>query len=267
MVQVTAWDEPGNAKEDATQFISDTCRQLTAAGQTADPVAILGPQIDERRAQLAQHPEDLFLRTKLLRAHRVLGLALEFLHRFDDAVQWNQKAIDLMGTPLPLHHSLSETDAEHLSMLVLGQAVCLDALGDEIKAEQAWEASRKFSGDRFKGFEFFNRAVKMARNRQGENGVRLIDQQLANAGADLGLRYNAACVYALASTDTDLTVERSDEMANRAVELLRDCLSEDFFNDPNQLANVKVDKDLDSIRDRPDFKEFFSQLRLLDSKD
>lgn len=260
MVQVTAWDEPGNAKEDAIQFISDTSRQLTAAGLTADPVAVLGPQIDERQSQFAERPDDLPLRTKLLRAHRVLGLTLEFLHRFDEAVQWNQKAIDMMGTPLPLHNALTQMDAEHLSQLVLGQAVCLDALGDESKAKDAWEISRAFSGERFKEFEFFSRAGKMARNGQGENGVRLIDKQLATAGADLRLRYNAACVYALASADQDVTPERSQELARRAIQLLKECREQKFFEDAGQRANVRSDADLAAIRESEEFQKFLSEL-------
>jgi hypothetical protein len=104
------------------------------------------------------------------------------------------------------------------------------------------------------------RAGKMARNGQGGNGIRLIDKQLATAGADHSLRYNAACVYALASAGKDITPERSQELAQRAMQLLEECREQEFFENAGQRANLRTDPDLAAIRDREDFQKFLSEL-------
>ena len=71
--------------------------------------------------------------------------------------------------------------------------------------------------------------------------------------------YNAGCVHALASTharqDTKLVPaereQRAEEYARRAVELVRRAVAKGF----NDLAHIKKDRDLDSLRSREDFQK------------
>lgn len=259
LIRITAWTGSGPANDDACLFISKTYQRLGSAGRPADPVIVLKPGLEEWKARLAERPGDSMIRSKLIRGYRTLGLTLEYLHRFEDAVRWGEEAIAMLGSPLPPRSELSPMDGEHVAQLLLGVAVCLDATGDEERSEAAWAASRNYSGERIESFEYYNRAVKLARNGQGEKGVALVERQLAAAGPDPTLRYNAACVYAQASTDTDLAADRSEEFARRAIELLNECRSSNYFENASHMANARRDPDLDPLRRRQDFKEQFPE--------
>lgn len=69
----------------------------------------------------------------------------------------------------------------------------------------------------------------------------------------LTTRYNVACAYAIASQKSP---EARERYAHRAVELLGSLLSEGYFNTPGPRAQLRKDKDLKVLEDRPDFKAF-----------
>lgn len=83
-----------------------------------------------------------------------------------------------------------------------------------------------------------------------------------------GILYNLACVYSLASVsireETALTVDDRKQLAEqyaaRAVQLLINAQSVGYFNDPAKLAKFKKDRDLDSLRSRPDFQKLQASL-------
>jgi tetratricopeptide (TPR) repeat protein len=68
--------------------------------------------------------------------------------------------------------------------------------------------------------------------------------------------YDLACVYALASKDAVAQAERAERYAARAVELLRQAVQKGY----RDLAHLKSDKDLDTLRQRDDFRKLSVEL-------
>jgi len=68
--------------------------------------------------------------------------------------------------------------------------------------------------------------------------------------------YNAACVYAIcAGKVKDKDSAAADGYAAQAVALLRQGHAAGFFKDPAMLKQLQKDRDLDPLRERPDFKQ------------
>jgi hypothetical protein len=63
--------------------------------------------------------------------------------------------------------------------------------------------------------------------------------------------YNSACVYALAHAKT-----KHDKHAVRAIELLRQAVGKGY----RDVAHLRKDADLDSLRPRDDFRQFIAEL-------
>lgn len=109
-------------------------------------------------------------------------------------------------------------------------------------------------------------AVFLARIGQTEQAVQITEEKLR--GSDNGGEfYNAACVYALASTAPALTTAHKEELASRAIALLGKANEAGVFNDPKEWENAKNDPDLDPLRGRDDFKKRMAQWEADKSKD
>jgi hypothetical protein len=67
--------------------------------------------------------------------------------------------------------------------------------------------------------------------------------------------YGFACVYAVASASAR-SADRKKEHADRAMELLRKAVKAGY----NNAAHMKKDTDLDSLRDRVDFKQLIAEV-------
>jgi serine/threonine-protein kinase len=103
-------------------------------------------------------------------------------------------------------------------------------------------------------------------SRQGEHGRATVAAEAAAAGTLPGasVLYDAACAYALGSAVVrrDGKVGEGDrrrleqQYASRAVELLRQAIAQGYKN----VAHLKKDTDLDTLRGRDDFKELLAQL-------
>jgi serine/threonine protein kinase/tetratricopeptide (TPR) repeat protein len=101
-----------------------------------------------------------------------------------------------------------------------------------------------------------SRAVSRVHVGQVETGLKDADE--AAAGKVPGALYNAACAYAVASADRDLSPERTEELARRAVELLEQVRATGYFDDPKRAAHSKADPDLYHVRNRADFQALFA---------
>ena len=84
---------------------------------------------------------------------------------------------------------------------------------------------------------------------------RLLKNSKPSVRADV--KYNVACAYALASTKV---IEMQDAYATRAVELLNELMTKDYFKQKQRLENLMRDNDLDPIRERDDFRAFLKAL-------
>jgi len=69
-----------------------------------------------------------------------------------------------------------------------------------------------------------------------------------------GCRYNLACTLAIMVRITP--AERREALSAQSVAELRNAVVAGYSN----LANIRIDKDLDSLRERDDFKAFFAEM-------
>jgi hypothetical protein len=138
-----------------------------------------------------------------------------------------------------------------------GRALCLDALGREAEAERAWEDHRAFTGEDLLRSRF--RAVCWAKNGHPERGFRLAEDWLHQRdGRDK--RFDAACVYAMASASPALKSALKKQYADRAIALLDECRANGFFRDANHIACARSDEFLNPLRGREDFKKLLAGL-------
>ncbi len=75
----------------------------------------------------------------------------------------------------------------------------------------------------------------------------------AGAPQMLLVKYNAACVFALAGAKADDSVRRV-ELADRAMKLLDELKADRYFRNPNNARALATDADLAPLRDRDDWR-------------
>jgi tetratricopeptide (TPR) repeat protein len=80
--------------------------------------------------------------------------------------------------------------------------------------------------------------------------------------AAAGTVYDAACVFALAGASAQKDTKQVEDYARRAVALLREAVRKGY----NKLDHIRRDSDLDSLRQRADFREVLKELEEKRSK-
>ena len=103
-----------------------------------------------------------------------------------------------------------------------------------------------------------------------ESGEQLAELEIPDeqAAARAGNFYNAACLLSLASAavakDEELDeTERQplvDKYVLRAMALLKEARSLEFFQDPTMVPHIQKDTDLDALRERDDFQQLLKEL-------
>jgi len=96
--------------------------------------------------------------------------------------------------------------------------------------------------------------------------ISRIDDKAAGSGM---ARYNVACAWSLilasAQRDHDLSASAhqklSDDYGSRALQWLEKSRAAGYFQDGANLHYLQTDKDLDSLRSRPDFQKFVQDLQ------
>jgi tetratricopeptide (TPR) repeat protein len=146
------------------------------------------------------------------------------------------------------------------------------AAGKKAEAEQAFlaalEISKKLVATQpgmARGREVLaSCAVELARMGTHARATAEVDALANDASAPKGDLYDAACVYSLsvaaARKDPKLSPAEREKLAeryaSRAVELLRRAMQKGY----RDVKNAKADKDLDPLRERPDFKQLLAEL-------
>lgn len=77
--------------------------------------------------------------------------------------------------------------------------------------------------------------------------------ETSNQGNKWDVMYNVACAYAVAAA---VRPADADRHATRAVALLNELAKTYYFRVPQRVAHLDKDTDLDSLRDRDDYKAF-----------
>ena len=112
------------------------------------------------------------------------------------------------------------------------------------------------------------RAVTFARLGRHEQATQAARELLAARQTLSGGLYNLACVFAVAASkarnDPKLTMPEKERLAStyegEAIRLLRQADAAGYFKHPGTLAEMKNDKDLQSLQSRTEFKALTASL-------
>jgi tetratricopeptide (TPR) repeat protein len=100
------------------------------------------------------------------------------------------------------------------------------------------------------------RARTLASMGRHDQALADLDEVLSGKATSEQALYDGACAYALSAAARPSETQKAEHNAMQAVELLRRAVENGYRN----LPHVERDNDLDSLRDRADFKELLSEL-------
>jgi tetratricopeptide (TPR) repeat protein/tRNA A-37 threonylcarbamoyl transferase component Bud32 len=195
-----------------------------------------------------------------------LGEALRGKGNFEGSLDSYTKSIQAFQAVLqrPHHDPMAQP---YLGNAHAGRAMSLNRLGRYAEAlkdfDRALELATGLAQDHFR----LLRAGTLAQ-LGGYTQAVTETQSLTAKSKSADLLFRAACVYSLSSAaaqkDASLpSAERgqlAEQYAARAIELLRDVQAAQGFSDPASIANLRKEKDLDSVRSRKDFKALIDEV-------
>jgi serine/threonine protein kinase len=204
--------------------------------------------LDIARKLLTESPGELEYVESVGTILHNLGIVAVSRGRPNDTLAWFEQGIAtlspvvareprLVGARLVLRNSHSS------------RAEALDKLKRYNEAAKHWDAAMRLS----QGFDKTLRHYKLmlSRRHAGQFELAMKDADVIAPIGSSYVVYNCACVYAVAHAKT-----KDDKHAARAVALLRQAVAKGFRN----LAHMKKDADLASLRDRDDFKKLLAGL-------
>jgi serine/threonine-protein kinase len=141
-----------------------------------------------------------------------------------------------------------------------GRAATLTKLARHAEAVKDWDRAIELAEVRFRPQFRLKRAEALA--HAGDHGKAFAEANKLVEGKNVpgDLLYNAACVCALASASVKDNPTLKDQYAARAIELLTKAREGGYFKDPKNVAHMKKDSDLDSLRSRSDYKKLVAEL-------
>jgi serine/threonine protein kinase/tetratricopeptide (TPR) repeat protein len=216
----------------------------------------------------AEHPEVLDYVIDVAGCYCNLGLLAGASQDLSGALQWYSRAIPMLEKAL--RKEPNQLDArECLSIAHEARGKVLSKLGKHDEGLRDCERSLELDSGRARLLIRVSRAQVLARSGQHARADAEATE-LAREGSLSGEdRYHLAVVWALACAaarnDASLAADRrrqqAEEHAAHAMGLLVKLAKEGFFNDPTNVESVIQEADLDSLRDRMDFKKWLASLR------
>jgi tetratricopeptide (TPR) repeat protein len=144
-----------------------------------------------------------------------------------------------------------------------GRALALDRLGRHAEAVADWQQALAHNDDKaFDSWNRLRRSSSLARAGQHAQATAAVEDLLRRGNADSGTLYDAARVYALAAAQAakqtwpSTSSLRAEQYARRSLALLRQAVQKGY----KDVAHMKKDTDLDSLRQRPDFQQLLADL-------
>lgn len=123
-------------------------------------------------------------------------------------------------------------------------------------AVKDWD--RAIASDDEKLAEFrLKRADALARSGEHARATAEAELLAEPANALKEVVYDAACIYSLSSAGVSSNAQLAERYAARAVELLRRASQKGF----RDVKHIEKDSDLDSLRQREDFKKLLAELQ------
>jgi tetratricopeptide (TPR) repeat protein len=169
-----------------------------------------------------------------------------------DSLQWFDKAVHTLS---PLHEKYPRDilAKHHLRNGHRGRAEAYDRLEQFGEAVRDWDRAVELSSHEERPKHRAARAYSLVRAGEVARAIAEAAELRQMAGWTADQWYNFACVYSIASTRR---TEQRQKYADQAMELLRQAVTAGW----SDAAHMKVDVDLDPLRDRGDFRMLLANL-------
>jgi tetratricopeptide (TPR) repeat protein len=135
-----------------------------------------------------------------------------------------------------------------------GRALAYEALKKHAEALKDWDRAIELSSPREQGISRAFRANSLLHAGQIAEAVAEVAELTKLDNWNAGQWYDFACVYAVAAGNT---ADKKQQYADRAMELLHKAVQAGY----KDAAHMAKDSDLDSLRDREDFKKLMAELQ------
>lgn len=138
-----------------------------------------------------------------------------------------------------------------------GRAQCLTVLRRYSEALPEWDKVIELTDASSRPTYRLQRALVLARLAQFERAATDAEEVVKDAKGNPLLLYDSACVFGLCAAGD---ARKREEYASRAVALLEATWKAGHFDKPTNLAHVKKDTDLDSLRGREDYSTLLRRI-------
>jgi tetratricopeptide (TPR) repeat protein len=211
-----------------------------------------------REKLAAEFPDVLEYRVALGGSYCNIGNLMRDGDKPFDSLALFAKAIDCLA-PVHERDPHNERACQILRNSHWGRARAHDLLERFAEAIPDWDRAIELSPKEGQpGFRIF-RAISRLKAGQLENSLADVSELANNPALPAGQWYNLACVYAVASGKI---ADKKEEYAKRALELLQKAVKAGYLD----AANMKMDKDLDPLREREDFKKLLTEVEVKTEK-
>jgi tetratricopeptide (TPR) repeat protein len=167
-----------------------------------------------------------------------------------EALNWYRKAIQTLARTVERASELVRA-RELLRNSHSNRAMALEQFGRFAESVADWDAAIDLDGGRTITWRMCP-AISLARSGQTVKAVAEAESAAAVPEVStLGL-YIGACAFALASAAEGVEAPK-ERYARRAVELLAEADVGGWFGRTDQMQHLRIDRDLDALRSRPDF--------------
>ena len=198
--------------------------------------------ISERLAEA--DPKNVDAQRDLVAGYLKIGTVAQLTHDFTTAAQWYEKALDVTH-----RFDKPEFCTQEVGELKNRLAICGNI--DKVLADVS--SAKKLPADLRAPVLAAGLAVLLAKNDLPK--ARQAAEQLAELATRPVDYCRAACGFARLSPIGDKDAREKD--AQRAMNLLRQAVAKGFKDD----TYMKEEKDLDSLREREDFKKLIAELK------
>lgn len=255
-------DEPDNLdfRRDLSRVYNNLAFTYDSLGRQADAESVLRKAIAIREEIVARKPDLTDYHIDLAKGLSNLGMILSKMERPADTESAYRRAIIIQEPIAARFPGVPELQFQlgdwHNS---LGVALTkLDRAGEaDAVHRRALTIFEKLVASFPKDMAFL---IELGRThillRTANKAVAVAESLVNSPNPARGTIYSAACLYSQASTADD-SADRREEFAARAVELLRRAIDLGM----NDAERIDKDTDLESLREREDYRKLLVQLR------
>jgi serine/threonine-protein kinase len=261
---------PGNIalyREDLVRSYRNLGDSYRASGDFAKAQSAFQESAALNREEMKKPSSEADAAVELADDYNNLAKLMNDKHDPAAALEWSKQAQEVLEPLLEKSHN--QADARQvLAGAYVHRARALTLQSQYSEALKAWDKAIGLTPERASVVHRFGRASTMAQAGQHAHAAADADGTVKQAKPAGSVLYNAACVHALAAAaaghDATLSsIEQAkvaEKYLSRSVGLLVQAQKTGFFRDKANVAHLKKDSDLTSLRERTDFKKLVAEL-------